>query len=274
MRDRVWDLVIVGGVAAVGPRRFARGASAALAAARLGARVAMIGRAPGGPTGRALLESLATSGVGTRHLVETPPETREADANPSAPLALAEVESAQGTLGNARVLLLEVEAGPAALVRSSQLARQGNPHSAVVLDAAHGAVELPPELVVHADVLVLGNAAARNLTGRAPADVLSARRLADRFFEQGAQTVALQIQPGHGAAGIGGADGRPAGSQHLLVWPEAERWLPPLDMPSMADLDPGAVFASWLAVAMGRGQPIDELPEGMEISARWSDTPL
>jgi hypothetical protein len=219
--------------------------------------VTLLGRAPAGPTGRALLESLATSGVAARQVVDP------SDALVIEGLGADDVDALFPEEGT-RVLVLELEATAPALLRAVELAREREPETTVLLDAAHGAERIPPEVLACVDVLKLSAAAARSLTGRAPTDRLTARWVADRFFEHGVRSVALQVQPG--LTTPAGSDGRPPGSQHLLVWAEAERWLPPLDMPAMADLDPGAVFAAWLAVALSRGQPVDELPEGMEIS--------
>src|SRR5688572_5117942 len=117
MSQRAWDLLVVGGVAGTGPgreqdqdtgaqqppiRRFARGASVALAAVRLGARVTLLGRAPSGAAGRAVLDSLANAGVATRHVIDA--EAHAGGLEPDDIDALAPDRAA-------RVLVLELEVG-------------------------------------------------------------------------------------------------------------------------------------------------------------------
>jgi ribokinase len=250
MRQNIdWDVVVVGDVARKGQAgALGKAASEALAAARLGARTALIGKLGGDGRTRALCERLASEGIGLRHVVQ---DGQGGGATAAAgTLGIDDVRSASAALVSTRVLLLDLEAPTDSLVAAVQIARnEGLADAAIILDAAP-AGEIPDELLAELDLLKVSELAARMLTGIEVRDEESAREMAAALFERGVGTVAAQV-----------------GTRHMLLWPEGERWLPDLDVLPLGGFDRGEAFAAWLAVAMSRGQEVDTLPEELENTA-------
>ncbi|MCX4964754.1 ribokinase [Streptomyces sp. NBC_00654] len=144
-----------------------KGANQAVAAARAGARVRMVGRVGDDDGGRRYLAALDADGIDTAGVVPAPGEpTGQAHIAvddlgentiiviPGANGAVtgADVDRAAGALEGAQVLLLQLETPMPAVVRAARLADRAGVR--VVLNASPTA-EVPPELLRLADPAVV-----------------------------------------------------------------------------------------------------------------------
>ncbi len=199
-----------------------KGANQAVAAARLGARVAMVARVGPDQRGRDAVRRLAGEGVDCRYVVRDPTvqtgsaviqvaESGEKQilAVPGANGAVApeDLEPASAALGRARVLLTQLEVPVDVVLAAARLARAGG--ACVVLDPAPPRA-LPAELFPLLDVIRPNAGEAAALTGVSVRDRDSARRAAEALLARGAGAAAVQA----------GEEG------DLLVWRGGVRWLP------------------------------------------------
>jgi ribokinase len=158
-----------------------KGANQAAAAARLGQRVAMVGRVGEDDTGLRLVESLEQDGVDTRCVLGTgnaPTGIALITVDPSgensivvspganARLSAADVTSASSLLASARVTVLQLEVPLGATVEAARLAG-----ATVVLNPAP-ARPLPAELLEAVDVLVPNRGELADLVGSDPPETL------------------------------------------------------------------------------------------------------
>jgi len=154
-----------------------KGANQAVAAARLGANVAMIGRVGDDLFGRQLQDNLAADQIDLRHVMVTP-ETASGVAlivvdengqnsivvssGANARVTVADVESAAETITTADVLVLQLEIPLKAVTRAGQLARQSGVQ--VILNPAP-ATKLPAELLALVDILIPNESETTTITG-------------------------------------------------------------------------------------------------------------
>ena len=170
-----------------------KGANQAVAAARLGRAVAMIGRVGDDEGGKILRNALETDGVDTSHLTTTPEVPNGvaliavgADGDnaivvsPGANnrLSVADVEAASDVLGAAAVTLVQLEVPLDAIVAAAEVAG-----GTVVLNPAPApSTPLPAELLEAVDVIVPNQTELALLTGHeGPVDVATAADLAARL---------------------------------------------------------------------------------------------
>lgn len=228
-----------------------KGANQALAAARLGARVAFIGRVGSDDQGSALLAQLAAEGVDVRAValdpvVHTGVALIMVDAQGQKQIMTAPganhrvtVEDIAGNaelIAAARVVLLELELPLPAVEAAVHLARAGGAH--VVLDPAPPR-ELSEELLRDVHVLRLNAAEAEVLTNVVVTDASSAQRAAQNLLRRGVGAVVI---------------GAPGGN--LLFSPEVQLWVPHLRVNVVDATGAGDAFAAALAVCIAEG---DEL---------------
>ncbi|MFD8556357.1 ribokinase [Streptosporangium canum] len=161
-----------------------KGANQAVAAARLGARVALLGRIGSDGNGEFLRKALAGDGVGLDHLVETPGPsgvaliTVGADGDNSiivspgvnARLSEDDIAAAAGLLASARVVSLQLESPLATVLAAARTAAR------VVFNLSPPAV-VPDELLAVCDPLVVNEHEAALLLGRRGAPGRQARAL-------------------------------------------------------------------------------------------------
>jgi ribokinase len=199
-----------------------KGANQAVAAARLGARVAFAGRIGADERGRRILGQLADEQVDTSRCVRDPEAPTgvaliAVDAHgekliATAPganrrLTIADVERAAAAFA-ARVLLIQLEAGVEIALAA---ARRGRANRAFVVADLAPPEPVPDELLGAIDVVRCNLREAQILTGVAGEGVDAARRAGQELRQRGA-----------GAACVGATGG------DLLVFETDELWLPQL----------------------------------------------
>jgi ribokinase len=183
-----------------------KGANQAVAARRLGADVAMIGRVGGDPFGAALRQNLAREGIGTDGVVSDPARAtgvalitvEDGGENtiivvPGANGALtrADLDAARALLTGAAILLMQLEI-PLDVVEGA--AEQARAAGVTVLLNAAPAQPLPPRLLACVDYLVVNESEARLLAG---ADAAGPEDAARALRALGARHVVVTL----GAAG-------------------------------------------------------------------------
>ncbi len=232
-----------------------KGANQAVAAARLGAEVSMVGRLGQDAFADVLLDNLAAAGVGAAHV--------QKDAGAATGVALivvddngensivvasganmrvteADVDSAETVIANANVLVLQLEIPLPAVMRSAKIAREhGVP---VVLNPAP-ARELPSELFKLVDVLIPNETETAILSGQMRQSPTALQGAAQKLLDYGVGLVVVT----QGKRGV------------LLVSNENE----PVEFKAFK-IDPvdttaaGDAFVAGLAVHLGAGHPLPE----------------
>src|SRR5262245_20076069 len=180
-----------------------KGANQAVAAARLGARAAFLGKVGADARGKALLERLGAEGVETSAVLADPGAAtgvarvmvdaqgeKQIMTAPGANhlLSAEEVARTAGLIARARVALLQLELPPATVAAAVRLSRAGG--AVVVLDPAPSR-ELPEELLRDVHVLRANAAEAEVLTGVRVLDAASARRAAENLLRRGVGAAVL-----------------------------------------------------------------------------------
>jgi ribokinase len=247
-----------------------KGANQAVAAARLGARVALVARVGADDRGRALLDHLRDDRVDTAHVRSDPAAgtgvalvqvdrrgQKQIMAVPGANLGLtvADVRAAAGTIEAARVLLVQLEIPLECVAEAIRIARRAG--ARVVLDPAPPTA-LPDELLGLVDVIRPNASEARALTGIRVSDRASARRAAQALLERGVGAAAVSA----GARG------------NLLVWAGGECWLPKIPVEAIDATGAGDAFAAGLAVALAEGRTLAEAGPFASATAALKTTRL
>jgi ribokinase len=230
-----------------------KGANQAVAAARLGARTAFIGRVGDDERGRRILARLSDERVAIEHCVvdrDAPTgvaliavDDRGEKAIVTAPganrrLVAADLDRAGALFAAAKVVLLQLEPG---LETAIAAARRGRDAGAlVVLDAAPPVPDAT-ELLALVDVVRANAREAAVLTGRGVDD--------DR-----AREAALDLRrPGNGAACVATSRG------DLLVFGDGEEvWFPHQHVPVVDTTGAGDAFAAGLAVGLAEGRSLTD----------------
>ena len=227
-----------------------KGANQAVAAARLGARVAFIGRVGRDQHGDELLGLLRKEGIDVRFT------TRDSRASTGVALVMIdssgekqimvapganhrlsprEVTAAKALITRARVLLTQFEVPMRSVRAAVRLAHSAG--TKVVLDPAPPAAA-PRDLLERVSVIRPNSAEAQALTGIRIDHARSARQAARKLLSLGAGAVATQ-------AGDGG---------DLVVWPGGEACFKRLPVKAIDATGAGDAFAAGLAVALSEGR--------------------
>jgi ribokinase len=284
-----WDVVVVGGIntdflarGARLPRAGAsldadefhsgpggKGANAAVAAARLGARTAIIGRVGRDERGRALVASLAAEDV---HVVpvEVDPRTPTgatvihvdgagekqilAALGANLTLQVDQIDAAATVIQSARVLLMQLEV-PVECVVAAALAA----HAAgvcIVLDAGPPRA-LPEELIAICDVIRGNTSEIEALTGQSVGDLASAAVAARLLLARGAHAV------------VAGVDGG-----NLVAWNGGQEWLPELPVETVDATGSGDAFSATLAVALAEKRSLVDATRLASGAAALASTAL
>lgn len=183
-----------------------KGANQAVAAARLGGRVAMVARVGDDVFGADMLKNFVSSGVDTRHVMTTAgvssgvapiavdDEGRNAIivvAGANGRLTPADVEAAAQTIAGARVLLCQLEVPVETTLRALEIARAAGvttifnpaPAQAGLTDAVFGA----------SDLICPNESEAAMLTGIKVADEASAEAAGRALIARGAGAVVITL---------------------------------------------------------------------------------
>jgi ribokinase len=226
-----------------------KGANQAVAAARLGRRVAMVGRVGDDEAGRVLLGSLEADAVdtsqvkvldgvpsGTAFITVSEDGENQIVVSPGANARLTpdDVAAAGAALGGAAVTLLQLEVPLAAVAAAARTAG-----GTVVLNPAP-VRDLPAELLAEADVLVPNRVELAQLAGgTVPESVAEAVRLAGRLP---ARAVVVTL----------GADGC------LVVEDGDAAHVPAVPIRAVDSTAAGDAFCGGLADALAGGATLDE----------------
>jgi ribokinase len=229
-----------------------KGANQAVAAARLGARAALISRVGTDSRGQELVANLKAEGVDT-HLVSTDASEQTgaalvmidgsgeklilAASGANAAIDVAQVEKARGIISSAKVFLTQFEAPLDAVLAGMRIAH--NAGVKVVLDPAPALESVPDELFSLVDAVRPNSHEAEMLSGVKVSDRASALKSARALQQRGIRIVAVQA----------GDEG------NLLLWDEQEIWLPKIKVPAVDLTGAGDAFAAALAVMIAEGQP-------------------
>jgi len=234
-----------------------KGANQAVAAARLGAEVAMVGRVGQDSFGDELLSNLMSDGVVTEGVERDPNEptgaalilVEEGGENMIAVargagrvVGDADVARATRALQEGDVLLLQLEIPLAAVAAAARAAKTAG--ARVILNAAPAA-PLPASLLGQLEVLVVNELEAEPLLGRAAADPEDAEQAARTAVALGAQAAVVTL----GAAGAVLAQGE---SMHRV---EPQRVL------AVDATGAGDAFVGALAAALAAGAALIQAAE-------------
>ena len=226
-----------------------KGSNQAIAAARLGANVSMIGRVGTDNFGDELLKNLSAEGVDSQFVVkDTEMGTGVAmitvDANgdntivavPKANMSLKpdNIDQAESAIAVADILLLQLEVSLLAVQRAAEIAKaNGVP---VLLNPAP-ARRIPMELMSLVDILVPNETETEFLTGFRLTDMESIKSAAKHLMEESVPTVVLTL-------GDQGA---------LLATAEDIQLVPSYSVKAVDATAAGDAFCGTLAVSIARG---------------------
>ena len=231
-----------------------KGANQAVAAARLGAQVTMIGRVGDDDFGQAQLRNLGELGIDTTHVI----------VDPEAPTGIALITldaSGQNSIvlapgANMRLTREDINAAQDAILQSDVLVLQLESPLEVVayaIDVAHAegvkvilnpapARPLPKETLTRLDYLVPNERETALLTGIEATDINSAKKAAERLHGEGVGTVILTL-------GDRGA---------FLASAEESVHVPGYQVEVVDTTAAGDAFVGAFAVAVAQGQSLAE----------------
>ncbi|MBI3362920.1 MAG: ribokinase [Chloroflexi bacterium] len=232
-----------------------KGCNQAIAAARMGAQVSMVGRLGTDIFGDMFMRSLEKEGINSKYVVRdaeagtgvASPVIYESEGDnsiilmPRANMRLspADAEAARELIEAADVLLLQLEVPVETNIRAAEIARASG--ATVVLNPAP-ACPLPDEMYRLADIITPNETEAEHLSGIPTADDAGARAAAKRLREMGTGRVILTL----GARGA------------LMFGPEGEVEVPGYKVKVVDPTAAGDAFCGGLAVALARGAtPVD-----------------
>ena len=231
-----------------------KGANQAVAAARLGAEVRMMGRVGDDDFGRTLLDALRSegidvSGVGRDAVNATGVAVIMVDA--SGQNCIAEIyganrasdetqlEVAKRAMEDADALMLQLETPPEVSLEAARHARSIGVR--VVWDPAPAA-EMPQEGFRLADFLTPNETEAESLTGVRVIDEDSARQAAECLIAQGVGAAVITL-----------------GEKGVYAATENERYqVPPFEVDVVDSVAAGDAFAAGLAVALAEGRGLED----------------
>jgi ribokinase len=231
-----------------------KGANQAVAAARLGGQVSMIGRVGGDAFAQSLLDSLVADGVNHTFVTQDPEAATGVafivvdDAGENSivvasganmRLSPADVDAAEAAIAAADVLLLQLEVPLAAVV---QAARAAHAHGTTVILNPAPACPLPHELLSLVDVFVPNESETALLT-RLPVGTLpEIEAAAMALCELGVDTVVLTLG-GRGA---------------LLVEEGEKKLVPAFEVTPVDTTAAGDAFVGGFAVALAEGRSLTD----------------
>jgi ribokinase len=248
-----------------------KGANQAVAAARLGAKVALIGRVGSDAQGKNLLAALEAEKInldqvivdkhyatGAALISVDASGEKQISAAPGAnqAISLRQVRQAATLIASARVLLMQFEAPMPSVCLAARIAKK---HGVLVaLDPAPPAPRVPKELFYQLDLIRPNSDEARQITGRAIFNREDARKAAILLLNKGVRIVSIE-------AGSGG---------DLILTRDEEIFLPRLKVKTIDATGAGDAFAGAFAVGLAEGLPLRETARLANATAALSTTKI
>ena len=231
-----------------------KGANQAVAAARMGAAVRMVGRVGGDLFAPQLLDNLRTGGVDVSGVMADPDSASGVamillDASRQNRILVAsganmrcddmQVDAVASALEGADALMLQCEIPAAVSLKAARSARGMGVR--VVWDPAP-AEGFPPEAYALVDVLTPNQSEAAALTGIDVTDAASAEAAARALFQRGVRAVAVKLGE-HGAFYLSNRD---------------SGYVPPFDVEAVDTVAAGDAFGAAMTCALAEGTPLSE----------------
>ena len=231
-----------------------KGNNQAIAAARLGGDVTMVGRLGRDSFGDTLMDALVEEGVEIRFIVRdaevgtgvgSPVIDADGDNSiiivPRANMRLsaADVDRAASAISDSDVLLLQLEVPIAASQRAAEIAKSSG--TKVILNPAP-AQDLPDSFLAQVDILTPNQVEAELLSGVEVSDSESAERAARILLDRGVSAVILTL-------GEGGA---------LLLKDGLTTRIPAYRVNVVDTTAAGDAFCGALATALARGEALED----------------
>ena len=231
-----------------------KGSNQAIAAARLGADVTMIGRLGMDLFGNTLMSAHTREHIHTNFVV------RDAEAGTGVALPLInaagdnsivivpranmrlsveDVERASGAIATAEILLLQLEVPIEACQRAAEIAKSAG--AKVILNPAP-ARELPDSFLAEVDILTPNEVETEFLSGIEVSDLAGAEHAAEILLNKGLDTVILTL-------GDQGA---------LLFTPDFKGLIPAYAVNVLDTTAAGDAFCGALAIALARGKKLED----------------
>jgi ribokinase len=286
-----WDLVVVGGAytdyVVQGPKipepgetklgnKFlelpgSKASNQAVAAARLGARVAFVACVGNDRRGDEIITGLKKEGVDTRYVVKTDAEPtgmsliqvdekghKQMMVAPGAcrHLSIAAVERAAELFGQTKILSTQLEI-PVEVAMTAM--RRGREAGARILFDPAPYAPIPQELLALVDIIKPDTSEAQDLTGIEVKDREAARTAAQQLLKRGVREAVAVQAGGHG---------------ELVVLREGEYWLPIIHVNSVDTTGAGDTFAGALATALAEGRTWAEAGPFASAAAALTTTKL
>jgi len=237
-----------------------KGANQAVAAARLGAQVSMVGRVGRDAFAGPLLDSLAADGIDHTFVIQDPHAATGValivvdDAGENSivvasganmRLSPTDVDAAETAIAGADALLLQLESPLETVTRAAELARA---HGVTVILNPAPARPLPVELLALVDVLIPNESETALLTGMPVGDQAEAEAAAGALRTMGVGTVILTL-----------------GQRGALLAREGETVMcPAFDVTPVDTTAAGDAFVGGFAVALAEGRTLSE-------ATRWGN---
>lgn len=245
-----------------------KGANQAVAAARAGARVALVARVGRDVFGDQAIAGFKRDGIGTDFVVRdrTAPSgvalifvARDGEnciavsGGANTRLSPADVRKARTVIAKASAVLLQLETPLETVQAAAEIA--GRAGVRVILNPAP-ARPLPDDLLRGVSILTPNETEAELLTGVRVSNETSAAKAADRLLGRGVGAVILTLGP-RGA---------------LVADPEVRQLVPGFKVKAVDTVAAGDVFNGALAVALGEGRPLLEAVRFANAAAAISVT--
>jgi len=237
-----------------------KGANQAVAAARLGAQVSMVGRVGRDAFAGPLLDSLAADGIDHTFVIQDPHAATGValivvdDAGENSivvasganmRLSPTDVDAAETAIAGADALLLQLESPLETVTRAAELARA---HGVTVILNPAPARPLPVELLALVNVLIPNESETALLTGMPVGDQAEAEAAAGALRTMGVGTVILTL-----------------GQRGALLAREGETVMcPAFDVTPVDTTAAGDAYVGGFAVALAEGRTLSE-------ATRWGN---